>query len=131
LGYCDRDTLDYTPLAIGSDVWIGHGALILPNVTEVGHGAVVAAGSVVNKNVPSYAVVAGNPARVVRFRFAQEIIESLLASKWWEKDIAEIRSDIDEYRQPFEELFYRRLGREKSVLEAPAGQSDSRTVEPR
>ncbi len=68
---------------IGNDVWIGHGAFILPGVT-IGDGAVVAAMSVVTKDIPPYAVVAGSPARVVRYRFPEEQIEALQASKWWE-----------------------------------------------
>lgn len=68
---------------IGNDVWIGHGAFILPGV-QIGDGAVVAAMSVVTKNVPPYAVVAGSPARVVKYRFSENIVEALLKSKWWE-----------------------------------------------
>lgn len=68
---------------IGNDVWIGHGAFILPGV-QIGDGAVIAAMSVVTKNVPPYALVAGSPARIVRYRFPQEQIEALLASKWWD-----------------------------------------------
>jgi acetyltransferase-like isoleucine patch superfamily enzyme len=68
---------------IGNDVWIGHGAFILPGV-HIGDGAVIAAMSVVTKNVPPYAVVAGSPARIVRYRFSQEQIEALQASKWWD-----------------------------------------------
>lgn len=68
---------------IGHDVWIGHGAFILPGVS-IGNGAAVAAKSVVTKNVPPYAVVAGSPAKVVRYRFAEEQIETLQGTKWWE-----------------------------------------------
>ncbi|MDV6344319.1 CatB-related O-acetyltransferase [Nitrosomonas sp. Is37] len=68
---------------IGNDVWIGHGAFVLPGVT-IGNGSVVAAMSVVTKNVPEYAVVAGSPAKVVRYRFPENQIEALLESKWWE-----------------------------------------------
>ncbi|MEZ5541716.1 MAG: CatB-related O-acetyltransferase [Pseudomonadota bacterium] len=68
---------------IGNDVWIGHGAFILPGVS-IGHGAVVAAESVVTKDVPPYAVVAGSPARVLRYRFPEREIESLLTVGWWD-----------------------------------------------
>ena len=87
---CEEDLVEYTSLTIGSDVWIGEGAIVMPSVKEIGHGAVVAAGAVVNKNVPPYAVVVGNPARVVRFRFPPPVIEELLASKWWEKSLEEL-----------------------------------------
>jgi virginiamycin A acetyltransferase len=67
---------------VGHDVWLGYSALVLPGVT-IGHGAVVAAASVVARDVPPYAVVAGNPARVVRLRFSEEDVERLLRAAWW------------------------------------------------
>lgn len=75
---------------IGHDVYIGHNALILPTVRMVGHGAVIGAGSVVQEDVPPYAVVTGNPGRVVRYRFRPATIEKLLAEQWWLKTIDEI-----------------------------------------
>ncbi|CAN1527308.1 WbbJ Acetyltransferase (isoleucine patch superfamily) [Burkholderiaceae bacterium] len=68
---------------IGNDVWIGHGAFILPGVT-IGNGAVIAAMSVVTKDVPAYAVIAGSPAKIIRYRFTREEILDLEASAWWE-----------------------------------------------
>jgi acetyltransferase-like isoleucine patch superfamily enzyme len=68
---------------IGHDVWIGYGAIVLPGVT-VGNGAIVAAGSVVTKDVAPYDVVAGIPARPQRSRFSPEEVEWLLASRWWD-----------------------------------------------
>ena len=70
---------------IGHDVWIGSGAMIKGGV-NVGVGAVIGMGSVVTKDVPPYAIVAGNPARIIRFRFTKEQIEGLLLSQWWEWD---------------------------------------------
>jgi acetyltransferase-like isoleucine patch superfamily enzyme len=102
LGYCPVDLMDYQPLVIENDVWLGVGAIIMPHVRNIGNGAVVAAGAVVNKDVPPYAVVIGNPARVVRYRFSPETIENLLASKWWEKTINEIKNDIGDYIKPHE-----------------------------
>lgn len=67
---------------IGSDVWIGHGALLSSGV-EVGNGAVVGSLAVVTRNVPPYAIVGGNPARLIRRRFDDETIEALLAIAWW------------------------------------------------
>jgi acetyltransferase-like isoleucine patch superfamily enzyme len=67
---------------IGHDVWIGMDVLILEGVT-VGTGAVIGAQSLVSKDVPPYAIVAGSPARVIRYRFDQPTIDSLLASQWW------------------------------------------------
>lgn len=67
---------------IGNDVWIGHGAFILPGV-KIGDGAVIAAMSVVTKDVPSYAVVGGSPAKVLRYRFSESIVEKLKLVEWW------------------------------------------------
>lgn len=75
---------------IGSDVWIGRGVFVLSGI-EIGHGAVVGMGSVVTKNVPAYAVVAGNPARIIRYRFDNETITSLLETQWWELPDSEIK----------------------------------------
>ena len=68
---------------IGNDVWVGYGATILSGVS-IGTGAIIGAKSVVTANVPPYAIVAGNPARVLRSRFSETIITRLIASKWWE-----------------------------------------------
>ncbi|MFZ5519448.1 MAG: CatB-related O-acetyltransferase [Candidatus Zhuqueibacterota bacterium] len=103
LKICEHDPIEYISLTIGNDVWIGHNAIIMPNVKEIGHGAVIAAGAVVNKNVPPYAVVVGNPARVVRYRFSEKVIDQLLASKWWDNSIEEIKTNIQEYLNPYEE----------------------------
>jgi virginiamycin A acetyltransferase len=67
---------------VGNDVWLGYGALVLPGV-EIGHGAIVAAGSVVSADVPPYAISAGNPARVVRMRYDAADVELLLEAAWW------------------------------------------------
>jgi acetyltransferase-like isoleucine patch superfamily enzyme len=70
-------------VSIGSDVWLGSGAAILSGVT-VGHGAVVAARAVVTRDVPPYAIVAGNPARAVRPRFDEASVAALLETAWWD-----------------------------------------------
>lgn len=69
-------------IAVGSDVWLGYESLILPGV-RIGHGAIVAARAVVSRDVPDYAVVAGNPARVVRMRFDPATVSRMLALAWW------------------------------------------------
>jgi virginiamycin A acetyltransferase len=68
---------------VGNDVWLGYRALVMPGVT-IGHGAVVAAASVVTSDVPPYAIVGGNPARVIRMRYGEEDVERLLRAAWWD-----------------------------------------------
>lgn len=68
---------------VGSDVWIGANALILAG-TQIGDGAVVAGGAVVTRDVPPFAIVGGNPARVIRYRFDPEVREELLRIRWWD-----------------------------------------------
>jgi acetyltransferase-like isoleucine patch superfamily enzyme len=89
---------------IGHDVWIGHGAVILKGV-EIGDGAVIGAGAIVTKNVPEYAVAVGNPARVLRKRFPDDIIALLKNTQWWLKSADELA--------PFEELFHLDLNAER------------------
>jgi acetyltransferase-like isoleucine patch superfamily enzyme len=71
------------PIVIGNDVYVGHGAMIMPGVT-IGDGAVVGAMAVVTKNVPPYAIVGGNPARIIRMRHDQIIAGQLLFLRWWD-----------------------------------------------
>jgi virginiamycin A acetyltransferase len=68
---------------VGNDVWIGYRAMVMPGV-RIGDGAIVAAGTVVSKDVPPYGIVAGNPARLVRRRFDEADIDRLLRAAWWD-----------------------------------------------
>ncbi|MGC8677912.1 MAG: CatB-related O-acetyltransferase [Hydrogenobaculum sp.] len=77
-------------MIIGSDVWIGIETLLMPGI-KIGDGAVIGAGSVVVKDVPPYAVVGGNPARVLKYRFHQDIIDELLKIRWWDWEDERIR----------------------------------------
>lgn len=71
------------PVLIGNDVWIGEGVFINDGIS-IGDGVVIGAHSVVTHDIPAYAVVAGVPARVIRYRFSEEEIQTLLAMKWWD-----------------------------------------------
>lgn len=79
---------------IGNDVWIGTGSIIRRGV-KIGNGAVIGANSFVNKDVPDFAVVAGNPARVIKYRFNEETQKRILETKWWDKDLDEARKIIE------------------------------------
>ena len=78
---------------VGNDVWIGYGATILPGVT-IGDGAVIGSLSVVTGDVPSYAIIGGNPARVIRHRFDDATVARLLVLRWWDWDIARITRKV-------------------------------------
>ena len=78
---------------IGNDVWIGREAVIMPGVS-VGDGAIVGTRAQVARDVPPYAVVVGNPARVVRMRFPEETVAELLAIRWWDWDAEKIGRNI-------------------------------------
>ena len=90
----DFERLERTPdmfphVTIGNDVWTGHHVNIMAGV-NVGDGAVIAAGAVVTKDVPPYAIVAGVPATIRKFRFPEKTIERLLAVRWWDLDLKDL-----------------------------------------
>jgi virginiamycin A acetyltransferase len=98
------DAVSKGPVTIGNDVWIGTQSTILTGVT-IGNGAIVAANSVVSKDVPPYAIVGGTPAKVLKYRFSDEIIAKLLEIEWWNWDLDKIKRNKD--------LFYGNLSIEK------------------
>jgi len=94
-------------VVIGNDVWIGCYSMLLGGI-RIGNGAVIAANSVVTKDVPPYAIVAGNPAKIVKYRFAPEIIAKLQGIKWWywpEKKIQQYR-ELMKSPEAFVQHFY-------------------------
>jgi len=98
LSFREDKTFDDSVLKtdVGNDVWIGSNAII-PGGIQIGNGAIVAAGSVVVKDVPPYAVVGGNPAEIIRYRFSEDQIEILMASEWWNWPIEKIRHHVDNF----------------------------------
>ncbi|HRQ82847.1 MAG TPA: antibiotic acetyltransferase [Azospirillaceae bacterium] len=79
----ENGTVSKGSIVLGGDVWIGNGAHILSGVS-IGHGAIVATGSIVTRDAPPFAFVAGNPARVIRYRFSESDIAILLGLRWWD-----------------------------------------------
>jgi virginiamycin A acetyltransferase len=104
LGIVKQETIQRDRLLIGHDVWIGRNALILPRVSEIGNGAVIGAGSVVTKNVPAYAVVAGNPARILKYRFSEDVRKKLDGSRWWEEPIEKLKERVEEFQIPLNDV---------------------------
>ena len=97
---------EFLPIKIGNDVWIGARAIILDGVT-IGDGAIVAAGAVVSKDVPPYAIVGGVPAKVLRYRFEQGQIDFLNAFRWWDRDVEWLRQNASQFQniQGFMDVF--------------------------
>jgi len=91
-------------VTIGHDVWIGHGAIVLPG-RRIGDGAVIAAGAVVTKDVPAYAIVAGNPARIMRARFPDALAARMQALAWWDWPHERLRAALPDFRALSAEAF--------------------------
>jgi acetyltransferase-like isoleucine patch superfamily enzyme len=92
LGAGDGADVETASLEIGAGSWLGANAIILPGCRRIGRGAVVAAGAVLARDVPDYAVVGGNPARLIRYRFSAEGIADADATRWWLRSFDELSS---------------------------------------
>jgi virginiamycin A acetyltransferase len=90
-GVVEADVKPTKSLVIEDDVWIGNNVVILPGCKRIGRGAVVGAGSIVTHDVDRYAIVAGNPARLLRPRFNNDLIDEVEKSTWWNLDLDEIK----------------------------------------
>jgi acetyltransferase-like isoleucine patch superfamily enzyme len=98
LNFFSETTLidQYKETKIGNDVWIGANAIVLGGV-NIGDGAIIAAGSIVTKNIEPYSIVAGCPARLIKYRFESEIIDKLLEKKWWDNDVRTIKNNYKKF----------------------------------
>ena len=110
--YNEFERLERTPdmfknVTVGNDVWTGHNVNVMAGV-NIGDGAVIAAGSVVTKDVPPYAIVAGAPATVKRMRFPEKTVQRLLSAKWWDLELPQLSGlpfrDIDRCLDIIEEI---------------------------
>jgi len=105
---------------IGHDVWIGHGAIVLPG-RNIGTGAVIAAGAIVTKDVPAYTIVAGNPARIVRRRFSEDVAGRLARLAWWDWDHDKLREALPDFRKlGIEDFLSAYEARASSLTRSPA-----------
>ncbi len=83
---------DKKDVIVGHNVWVGDGVIVIPGV-HIGNGAIIGAGSVVTKDVPSFSIVAGSPAKFIRFRLSEERIKGVEDMKWWDWSIEKMRRD--------------------------------------
>lgn len=97
--YEDSPLRDNRPVVIGNDVWMGANVVILPGV-KIGDGAILAAGAVVTNDVEPYAIVGGVPARLIKYRFDENLRKKLLEMKWWNWSIDKIQDNIELFYQP-------------------------------
>lgn len=90
-------------IIIGNDVWLGRNVVIV-NYSNIGNGVIAAAGAVITKDVPDYAVVGGVPAHIIKFRYTPEQIEALNQIKWWDWSDEQIRDRFDDFYIDIEEF---------------------------
>ena len=98
----------YQKVIIENDVWIGANSVIMPGV-KIGNGAIIGANAVVTKDVPDYAIVGGVPAKIIKYRFDEKTISSLLELKWWNLDKASIKENIELFQGKFDNQYLEKL----------------------
>lgn len=99
-------------IIIENDVWIGQNVTILSGV-HIGNGAIIGTTATVTKDIPDYAIVAGNPAKIKKYRFSEEIINKLLKIKWWDWPLEKIREAYPIFTNPDINLFLNTYGGDK------------------
>ena len=104
-GFTEKRELFYKKVIIKNDVWIGANVVVMPGIT-IGNGAVVGAGAVVTKDVVDYEIVAGVPAKRIKFRFKPDTIEKLLKLKWWDNDISELKKNKDLFKEKLSDTVF-------------------------
>jgi acetyltransferase-like isoleucine patch superfamily enzyme len=115
LGIVGEDTISSGRLTIEHDAWIGEGVILTPGCSRVGLGAVVGAGAVVTKDVPDFAICAGNPARVLRMRFDERVCDLIRQSQWWQRSIDELLGVLGSMTIPLDERAHPLLQRASMV----------------
>ena len=109
VSWTDKATVvPFRRVVVGNDVWIGTRAMIMGGVT-IGDGAVVGAGAIVTKDVPPFAIVGGIPAKVIRYRFSEEIVEKIKCLKWWESEDELLRNNISLFQTDVDDNSLREL----------------------
>lgn len=104
-----REKRQKARVVIGHDVWIGHGAVVMPGIS-IGHGAVVAAGAVVTMDVEPYAIVAGVPARRIKWRFSKSIRKRIIALAWWDWEHDRLAAAVADMQQLSVKDFLKKYG---------------------
>lgn len=102
INHINHNLPNSSPIVIGNDVWIGQDVTFSTSGISVGDGAIVAAGSLVTKDVPPYAIVGGVPAKILKYRFSDEIIKELLELQWWKYGFADFKGiNVDDSIEEF------------------------------
>lgn len=97
ISFADQNYFEeFVDIKIGNDVWLGANAIIVDGV-KIGDGVIVAAGSVVTKDIPPYAIVGGVPAKIIKYRFEKEEIEKLSDMKWWDMDVEYLQKNFTKF----------------------------------